>query len=78
MRRKKGSYSKGELNRMVDAIIHPLFAHNPEMIIVDVFLHGLIERNPSETAVKFIRYSLPSILQKALNKGQTRNANARR
>jgi hypothetical protein len=56
-------YSKGELNRLIDNALHPLFDNNPEFMIVDAILHGLVEQNPSETTLKFIRYSLPKIIQ---------------
>ncbi len=68
MRRKKQPYSKGELNRLIESLLHPLFTHNPELMAIDVFLHGMGERNPFETAVKFIRYTLPMIVQKTIRK----------
>jgi hypothetical protein len=56
-------YTKGELNRAIDSLIHPLSKRNPTLVILDVILHGLVEQKPSETVVKFIRYSLPQIVE---------------
>jgi len=36
-------YSKGELNRLVDSLLHPLTDHRLEVMLIDALLHGLIE-----------------------------------
>ena len=53
------------MNQLIDSLVHPLFDSHPEMIIFDVALHALVEQNPSETTIKFIRYSLPEIITRA-------------
>jgi hypothetical protein len=65
MRKRRRRYSKGELNRLVDDLLHPLYGWNPELMILDAVLHGLVEQNPPETVLKFIRYSLPNIIERA-------------
>jgi len=55
-------YSKGELNRIVDSLLHPFFGSKAAPIIIDLVLHALVEKAPEETAAKFIRYSLPKII----------------
>jgi hypothetical protein len=55
-------YTKGELNRAINSLIHPLSKRNPTLVVLDVILHGLVEQKTSETVVKFIRYSLPQII----------------
>jgi hypothetical protein len=69
-RKKKtpSHYSKGELNKLIDDVLHPLIDSSPELIMVDTVLHGLIEQNPSETTLKFIRYTLPKILKRSHHK----------
>jgi len=67
-RKRRSYYSKGKLNRIIDGLIHPLFDRSPAFIIVDVVLHGLIEQNPTETTVKFIRFSLPKIIREIMEK----------
>ena len=61
--KKQKPYSKGELNRLIDSLLHPLIDRNPAFIITDTILHGLVEQNPSETVVKFLRYNLPKIIK---------------
>ena len=56
------SYSKGELNRAIDSLIHPLSKRNPTLIILDVILHSLVEQKPAETIAKFMRYTGPEIV----------------
>jgi hypothetical protein len=47
---------------MVDALLHPLAKVDPCFLVLDGILHGLIERNPSETVVKFIQHNLPTLI----------------
>ena len=61
-RKTRGIYSKGEVNRLIDGLIHPLFDINSAFRFVDAILHGLVEKNPPETALKFLRYNLPRII----------------
>ena len=65
-KKRGGLYSKGKLNQLVDDLIHPLSERNPELMILDAALHGLVEQNPPETVKKFIRYSLPKIIDEIL------------
>ena len=62
-RSERPLYTKGELNKIVDGLLHPPFTKNPEYIILlDTFVHVLIEQDSSETIQKFIRYNLPKII----------------
>ena len=61
--KKSATYSKGDLNKMVDTLIHPLSKTDKRFILVDGFLHGLIERDPPTTIKKFLKYNLPEILK---------------
>jgi hypothetical protein len=56
-------YTKGELNRAIDSLIHPLSKRNPTLVVLDVILHGLVEQKPAETVAKFIRYTGPEIIR---------------
>jgi len=40
MRKRRRRYSKGELNHLVDDLLHPLYGWNPELMILDVVLHS--------------------------------------
>ncbi len=63
-KRRKTIYSKGELNKLADSVLHPLFEHSPIFMVVDEIAHVLIEQDLRESIVKFIRYSLPGLVQK--------------
>ncbi len=45
----KQPYSTGELNRLMDALFHPLAKNSPHFFILDGILHGFIEQNPLNT-----------------------------
>jgi hypothetical protein len=40
----------------------------PELMVLDAALHGLVEHNPPETVLKFMRYSLPKTLREITNR----------
>ena len=65
-RRRKTIYSKGELHKIVDSGLHPLFEHSPIFIVVDEAAHALIEQDLRESVLKFIRYSLPTVIRKLI------------
>lgn len=61
--RKRGMmYSQGELNKLVDAAVHPLTRHNPIFWAVDGLAHAAIERDPLTTILKFLAYDSPKLL----------------
>lgn len=65
-RKNKKQYSRGELNRLVDSVFHPLCNRSSVFIVADTVLHGLIEQNPKLTVRKFARYNLPKIIEEIL------------
>jgi hypothetical protein len=38
-------YSTGELNRLIDSLVHPYFAKNESFRVLDGVLHAIIEQN---------------------------------
>ena len=73
MRRKASGglarpYTKGELNKTVDALLHPLVKVDPWFLVFDGVIHGLVERNPPETVAKFVQYNLPKLIAELLRK----------
>ena len=56
-------YTRGELNKLVDAFLHPLVKQDPCFILLDGIFHAIIEENPSESIVKFLRYDAPLMLK---------------
>ena len=59
---KTRPYSKGELNKLIDVLCHSLFKTNEGFILVDGFLHGLVEQNLPLSIKKFMKYSLPKLI----------------
>jgi len=57
------AYTKGEINRLIDSLCHPLSKTNPAMLIIDGFLHGLVERNPPLSVRKFLRHNIPMLME---------------
>jgi len=66
MRKKRkpaAPYTKAELNRLIDSLCHPLFDIDKGFIVLDGFLHALVEQNPPLTIRKFIRHNLPRLIK---------------
>ena len=64
------SYTKGELNKLIDSLCHPLFKTDKSFILVDGLLHGLVEQNPPTTIRKFIKYNLPTLIKQLETKSK--------
>ena len=56
-------YTAGELNKLIDSLCHPLSKTDKGFMLVDGFLHGLVEQNPPATIRKFMKYNLPKIIK---------------
>ena len=65
-KKNKKQYSEGELNRLIDSVLHPLFDHGAAFMVIDTMFHGLVEKNPKVTVKKFARYTLPKIIEEIL------------
>lgn len=61
-------YTKGELNKLIDSLCHPLFKANKDFILVDGLLHAMVEQDPPRTVKKFIKYNLPKLLKEISRK----------
>jgi hypothetical protein len=60
--KKQSYYTAGELNRLIDSLLYPLFEGSPTHIITDTILHSLVEQNIPETIQKFIKYNLSNVI----------------
>lgn len=70
-RKKAGKpYTKGELNRLIDSLCHPLSKTDKGFVLVDGLLHAMVEKDPPTTVKKFIRYNLPKILDQVSGKSR--------
>lgn len=67
-KKEKKLYTRGELNRLIDSLCHPLFKTNEGYILVDGLLHGLVEQNPPITIRKFIKHNLPKLIEQIKKK----------
>ena len=56
-------YTKGELNQVIDSLIHPLAKKDPRFILLDGIFHAIIEENPTESIMKFLRYNAPILFK---------------
>jgi len=72
-RRKKKPYSKSELNKLIDNLLHPLAKNKAKtsILILDECLHILVEQNPTQSLQKFIKHTLPKIVEKHLKTKKT-------
>ena len=70
----KRTYTKGELNKLIDSLCHPLFKTNEGFILVDGLLHGLVEQNPPITIRKFIEYNLPTLIEQIKKKTKEKHS----
>jgi len=61
--RKSRRTVKGDLNRLIDSLVHPYFAEYPALILVDGLLHAIVEQNPNVSLKKFAKYSVPELLR---------------
>jgi hypothetical protein len=66
--RKLRPYSAGQMNKLVDDFAHPFYEKSEWYRVADGLLHGLVEKNARDSAKKFVKYNLPEILKKILEK----------
>jgi hypothetical protein len=62
-RKNSSLFSKGEMNRIIDALVHPLFDQNKAFVLADGVLHGLVEQDPPSSIRKFAKYSFPELIK---------------
>lgn len=63
-RRKRPPFTVGEINKLIDVLIHPLAEKDKSFVFLDGVLHALNERNPPQSLRKFIKYNLPEIVKR--------------
>ena len=74
-KKAKGLYSRGQLNYVVDSLVHPLADRSVGFILVDEILHMVVERDPAISMQKFIRYNLPQLIKKLAENSQNCGGN---
>ena len=58
------SITTGQLNKVIDVFVHPLFKKDERYIWFDGFLHALIEQDSQVSVKKFAQYSLPKLVKR--------------
>jgi len=53
-RKPAAPYTKAELNRLIESLYHPLFDVDKGFVILDVFLHALVEQDPPLSLRNFL------------------------
>jgi len=59
LRKRRSTYTLGDLNRLIDSTFHPIAKEHPSMLIVDGVCHGLIEWDLPLSAEKFFKNNVP-------------------
>jgi hypothetical protein len=65
---KRKRPTKGQLNKIIDVVVHPYFEKYPFLILLDGFAHGLVERDVRKSLPKFVRYNAPLIVKELVKK----------
>ena len=77
-RRKGMPFTAGELNKLIDSIMHPIARDNPWFWALDGVLHGMVEQDPPTTTRKSLRYNAPKIIRHVLRNQKKKGRRARR
>jgi hypothetical protein len=54
-RRNRPLFTAGEVNKIIDAILHPAAKWDMRYWALDTIFHAFVDQNPSMSAEKFIR-----------------------
>ena len=68
---KRKPYSKGQLNFLIDDLLHPFYRDCEGLRLLDGFLHAIVEGDPPVSLKKFIKYNLPAVTRKARSKNRS-------
>ena len=62
-RKKSTTYRRGDLNRLIDSIFHPLYRKNELFRILDGLVHGVVEKDPVTSGKKLLQYNFPDLIK---------------
>ena len=60
--------TQGQLNKIVDTLLHRHFRRNPDLIYLDGLAHAIIEGDLKQSLRKFAKYGVPALLKEAERK----------
>ena len=72
-RKKKSPYTKGELNKLIDSLVHPFCQRDTKFFLLDGVLHAIVEGDPPSSVRKFVKYNLPEIVKQLGEKQQNKS-----
>ena len=77
--RKKGQiFTPGELNKIIDSLLHPMAKRDMRYYAADLFFHAVVEQDHSVTVQKFIRYDVPKITKQYLKQNARKKRKRKR
>ena len=56
-KKKSPPYREGELNQLVDSLVHPHYRVHKGFLILDALAHAVVEQNPKKSLKKFLKYN---------------------
>ena len=62
------------MNRLIDDVCHPLYQENEWIRLIDGAMHGVAEQNYNVSLRKFVKYNLPEIAKKIIEKLSSANS----
>jgi len=65
------------LNFIIDDVVHPQLKKYPELKLVDLLLHSIVEGDPVRSIGKTIRYDLPELMDAIYKKSTNRRRRRR-
>jgi hypothetical protein len=73
-RRGRRGLTRGDVNRLIDSMLHPFMKGEQKVpvMVLDALAHAMVEQNPRESMVKFIRYTAPKLLEAAKSRRRNR------
>jgi hypothetical protein len=76
---RKALYTKGQLNKIVDGMVHPLARGDDRLmaLVLDSVLHAIIEQDVKTSARKFMKYNAPLLIGE-LTKKRRKGSRSRR
>jgi hypothetical protein len=64
--------TQGDLNVLVDQLVHPHIKRYPALILADGLLHALVEQDPETSIRKFVRYNANLVLRQLTRKRKSK------
>jgi len=71
--KNKLPYTKSDINKVIDSLLHPLMKDHSWLVFVDGLLHALNEQDPKQSLEKFIKYNIKPLIEE-LNRQVERQA----